>query len=73
MYNQNMTIETLEATLRSLGWVPVAGDTHPTARAWKRIDDERPTPVILRVPRAMLIGPVLAARILRVARKVQLR
>jgi len=68
-----MTIEALEAMLRSLGWVPVDGDTHPTAPAWKRVDDERPTPVIIRVPRATWLGPVLAARILRAARKVQLR
>jgi hypothetical protein len=68
-----MTIETLEAILRTLGWVPVASDTHPTARAWKRFDDERPTPVIIRVPRATWFGPTLAARILRAARRVQLR
>jgi len=68
-----MTIETLEAMLRALGWVPVAGDTHPTARAWKRSDDDRPTPAIIRVPRATWVGPILAARILRAARKVQLR
>ena len=73
MYSVVMMIEALEARLRSLGWVPIEGDTHPTSRAWKRADDERPMPVIIRVPRAPWLGPVLSARILRAARKIRLR
>jgi hypothetical protein len=68
-----MTIETLEAMLRSLGWMPIAGDVHPTTRAWKRVDDARPMPIIIRVPRTTWIGPIQAARILRAARRVDRR
>lgn len=68
-----MSTEKLEAALRALGWAPIAADRSVTTRAWKRVDDSRPLPTVIRVPRTHWVDAATARDILYRASSIGLR